>query len=216
MCWPGSKRAGISGQSTCWPEIYLFGSFARGALEPHDVDIAVEFARDERWASHLVNSLRRGRDPHAVFRRALTGGRRGLQFLFDPRASGADFEMMPLWRRDESIQLARERLHAIVPDPRAGRAPRDAMIPQFEGLESWIPRPYREHLVDAVDSHAVALERFTLADGVVGRQPGRRLAPGPPVETRKSLVAVGSRCPRLCGDAGDRSRKGAPARSRCA
>jgi len=43
-----------------WPlslvtELYIFGSFARGAIEPHDVDIDVEFEIDQR----LGRALRR-------------------------------------------------------------------------------------------------------------------------------------------------------------
>jgi len=38
-----------------WPlssitELYIFGSFVRGAIEPHDVDIDAEFEIDRRWA----------------------------------------------------------------------------------------------------------------------------------------------------------------------
>lgn len=45
-------RALDEGQAE-WPmsmvtELYVFGSFARGALEPHDVDIDVEFKPDWR------------------------------------------------------------------------------------------------------------------------------------------------------------------------
>ncbi|MEV7242761.1 nucleotidyltransferase domain-containing protein [Streptomyces sp. NPDC093248] len=50
---------------TSWPlalvqEVWLFGSFARGALEPHDVDVAVRFERDER--------MDRGRRPVPALR----------------------------------------------------------------------------------------------------------------------------------------------------
>uniref|UniRef100_A0AAU2UZP1 Nucleotidyltransferase domain-containing protein n=1 Tax=Streptomyces sp. NBC_00003 TaxID=2903608 RepID=A0AAU2UZP1_9ACTN len=37
--------------------VYLFGSYARGALEPHDVDIAVDFHRDEEMAARLVSMI---------------------------------------------------------------------------------------------------------------------------------------------------------------
>lgn len=37
-----------------WPlglveEVYVFGSYARGALEPNDVDVVIEHGTDERW-----------------------------------------------------------------------------------------------------------------------------------------------------------------------
>jgi predicted nucleotidyltransferase len=63
-----------------WPlklvtEVYVFGSYARGAAEPHDLDVEVEIDRQhERWISHFVTCLsdcRRGLpDPSSL------GGRR--------------------------------------------------------------------------------------------------------------------------------------------
>ncbi|MGW0827020.1 nucleotidyltransferase family protein [Streptomyces sp. NPDC002845] len=49
-----------------WPlslveQVWLFGSFARGAVEPHDVDVAVRFERDERMTELVVQSLLSGR-----------------------------------------------------------------------------------------------------------------------------------------------------------
>ncbi|MGW1364895.1 nucleotidyltransferase domain-containing protein [Streptomyces chartreusis] len=40
-------------------ELCLFGSHARGALEPHDVDIAVDFHHDERIRQLDIAPLRR-------------------------------------------------------------------------------------------------------------------------------------------------------------
>lgn len=75
-----------------WPlslvtDLYVFGSFARGAIEPHDVDIDVEFKIDQRWAEHFTGCLAYGRDPHSPIRRALAGGRRGCQFQFNFRTA---------------------------------------------------------------------------------------------------------------------------------
>jgi hypothetical protein len=154
-----------------WPlslvtELYIFGSFARGAIEPHDVDIDVEFQIDRRWAEHFAGCLAYGRNPHSPMKRALTGGRRGCQFEFNFR-DRADFEMTLLWRQDDTLRTALERLHLIRPDPAAGRAARDAMLPQFEGIDQWIPRPIREAISDAVSTGAMAVERRVLAGGPV-------------------------------------------------
>lgn len=54
-------------------ELYVFGSFARGALEPHDVDIDAEFKPDWRWSTYFADCLAKGRDPHAPLKRTLTG-----------------------------------------------------------------------------------------------------------------------------------------------
>lgn len=93
-----------------WPvsllrELYVFGSFARGALDPHDVDIDVEYESDERWVTHFIGCLSYGKDPHSPIKRALTSGKRGMQFLFNFRER-ADFELTLLWRKGDSLPLA--------------------------------------------------------------------------------------------------------------
>jgi len=154
-----------------WPlslvkELYVFGSFARGASEPHDVDIDLEHDIDQRWAVHFANCLAYGRDHFSLMKRPLTGGKRGCQFTFNFR-SDADFGMTLLWRKGDPLADALKRLHAIQPDPSEGRAPRDAMLPQFDGLDRWIPRPIREAISAAVSGGAITVERVALADGEV-------------------------------------------------
>ncbi|ROP56077.1 hypothetical protein EDD94_5674 [Streptomyces sp. PanSC9] len=51
-----------------------FGSYARGALEPHD---------DERMRQLEVASVFSGRNPHSELRRQLAGRSRGIQFQFN-------------------------------------------------------------------------------------------------------------------------------------
>lgn len=156
-----------SGQGI-WPlsmvtELFVFGSFARGALDPHDLDVDVEFEQDDQWISHFVSALSGGRDPHSPIRRMLTGGKRGCQFTFNFRAQ-ADFDLTMLWQKGESLADALARLDAIEADPEARRAPRDSMLPQFVGIDAWVPRPYREALVAAVNGAAVSTERMQLTD----------------------------------------------------
>lgn len=38
------------------------------------------------------------------------------------------------------------------------------MLPEFEGLDRWIPRAYRENLIDAINMGAIHVERLTLED----------------------------------------------------
>lgn len=153
-----------------WPlslvtRLYVFGSFARGALTPHDVDLVVERDNsDDRWISHFVTSLSYGRDPYAVIRRELTTGKRGCQFVFETNQL-EEFNAILIWERGDSLTVAMDRLAAIQSDESAGRAPRDAMIPEFEGLDDWIPRPDREVLCRAVNEGAITLERIRLQDG---------------------------------------------------
>lgn len=64
-------------------EVYVFGSYARGALEPGDLDVAVVHRTDREFAAGLVGALMSGRDPMAGMKRALKGNKRGIQFQFN-------------------------------------------------------------------------------------------------------------------------------------
>jgi hypothetical protein len=157
----------LAGQDT-WPlrlmtEMYVFGSFARGALAPHDLDVDIEHISDEEWPTHMVQSLSYGRDPYAAMRRMLNGGKRGCQFTFNFRER-ADFDLTLLWRKGDSLAVALDRLNAIAANPEASRARRNSMLPEFEGLDDWIPRPYREAICGAVDANILGLERVLLSD----------------------------------------------------
>jgi len=147
--------------------VYVFGSYARGGTDPHDLDIEVEINRqDDRWLTHFATCLSYGRDPYSLIRRALVGAARSYQFLFEAR-DRVDFPLTLLWRQGDPLSAALDRLHAIQIDDTAGRAPRDAMLPQFDGLDRWIPRPYRERLAMAVDAGAITMQRLHLPDAAV-------------------------------------------------
>ncbi|MGW1507293.1 nucleotidyltransferase domain-containing protein [Streptomyces mirabilis] len=154
-----------------WPldlvdEILVFGSYARGALNPSDVDMVVEHRRDDRLTSEYLHARSYGRDPFASMKRALKGNSRGLQIHFGERKTleAEGFELTPLWTQGESVDAARARLAAITPDPAAGRAPRDHMIEAFDGIDRWVPRPVRITLTDLVDRKAVTIRQLQLPD----------------------------------------------------
>jgi len=154
-----------------WPldlvdEILVFGSYARGALNPSDVDMVVEHRRDDRLTSEFLHSLSYGGDPSASMKRALKGRSRGLQIHFGERKTleAEGFELTLLWTRDEPVDAARTRLSAITPDPEAGRAPRDHMIEAFDGIDRWVPRPVRIDLTDLVDRKAATIRQLQLPD----------------------------------------------------
>ena len=154
-----------------WPldlvdEILVFGSYARGALSPSDVDLVVEHRRDDRLTSEFLHSLSYGGDPSASMKRALKGRSRGLQIHFGERKSleAEGFELTLLWTRGEPVDAARTRLAAITPDPEAGRAPRDHMIEAFDGIDRWVPRPVRIDLTDLVDRKAATIRQLQLPD----------------------------------------------------
>ncbi|RMI44063.1 hypothetical protein EBO15_14175 [Actinomadura harenae] len=180
-----------------WPltlvtEVNVFGSFARGALEPHDVDMDVEYETTTEWASRAVSMHAKGLDPYRMFRQPLLQRRRGCQMLFNFRRE-SDFDLLTLWRRGDTLRTALDRLHAIPVDPTAGRAPRDAMLPEFEGLDRWLPLGLREHLVAAVEAESVKIERVLLEDArvsspYVARLIGRRWKPESPLHRAAHAV----------------------------
>lgn len=111
-------------------EVRVFGSYARGALEVGDVDLAVEFdqTKDEegRWFATLMAG---GFDHLGTLRRELRGDQRALEIHFNEldilRKEG--FEPRLLWRRGDSLEEAHARLAALAPDPSAQRAARDTV-----------------------------------------------------------------------------------------
>ncbi|MGA5082745.1 nucleotidyltransferase domain-containing protein [Streptomyces griseoincarnatus] len=154
-----------------WPldlvdEVLVFGSYARGALNPSDVDLVVEHRRDDRLTSESLHALSYGRDPSASMKRALKGDSRGLQIHFGERKTleAEGFALTPLWPRGEPVTAARARLAAITPDPTAGRAPRDHMIEPFDGIDRWVPRPVRITLTELVDRKAATIRQLQLPD----------------------------------------------------
>jgi hypothetical protein len=128
-------------------EVWIFGSYARGALEVGDVDLAVQFeqTKDEagRWFATLMAG---GFDHLGALRRELRGNQRVLEIHFneldDLRKEG--FEPRLLWRRGESLQEARTRLAGLAPDASAQRAARDTVHPLLAKVEKLIPRPARQ------------------------------------------------------------------------
>lgn len=147
-------------------ELYVFGSFARGALEPHDVDLAVEYSADDEYRGRQIWLMSRSRNPNTDLRADLAGRSRGLQFQFGElenlHADGIATTL--LWRRGDTLETALDRLAAIKLDPDAGRAPRDEMHPAFAGIDRWVPRPARSLLTIWENAGAVSLHQVDLPD----------------------------------------------------
>jgi hypothetical protein len=148
--------------------VLVFGSYARGAPEPRDIDVAVDIDRlDARWRAHLTYSLSYGRDPYSLLRQALVGRARGISFLFERGHGHDDIPMTDIWRRGETVDVAVRRLHKIPLDPAAGRAPRGAMLPVFEGLEEWLPRYLRQEMIGLIDAKVLIVDQLMLMDAFV-------------------------------------------------
>jgi len=154
-----------------WPlglvdEVYVFGSYARGALEPNDVDVVIEHGTDKRWLGESLDASINGRDAYVGMRQALRGRTRGISFQFRGRSSLLDegFELFLLWRKGEPFSLACERLASLGADPEAGSAPRDHMLTEFEGLESEVPRPARIELFGRHAKGRISITPLRLLD----------------------------------------------------
>ncbi|MGP3951176.1 nucleotidyltransferase domain-containing protein [Streptomyces sp. 7N604] len=157
-----------------WPitlvqQVWLFGSFARGAIEPHDVDVAVQFDRDKRMKEIVIQTLLAGRgNPDAQLRRALAGTSRGLQIQFDDSVRGQleseGTVMLPLWQRGDPLEKALDVLYGIAEDSDAGRAERHDMIDEFIGLDRHIPRPVRAELIKWQEQGLITIAKVTLPD----------------------------------------------------
>ncbi|MFD8197845.1 nucleotidyltransferase domain-containing protein [Streptomyces wuyuanensis] len=155
-----------------WPlglvdEVYVFGSYARGALEPNDVDVVIEHGTDKRWLGESLAASLNGRDSYVGMRQALRGRTRGVSFQFRGSSSLLEegFELFLLWRKGEPFSLARERLASLKADPEAGPAPRDHMLTEFEGLESMVPRPARIELYGRHVTGKISITPLRLLDG---------------------------------------------------
>jgi predicted nucleotidyltransferase len=140
----------VNGEGSYLPrvrEVWIFGSYARGALELGDVDLAVEFDQTKNEAGRWFATLMAGGFDHlGALRRELRGNQRVLELHFneleDLRTEG--FEPWLLWRRGDSLEEARTRLLALAPDPSARRAARDTVHPLLAAVEKLIPRPARQ------------------------------------------------------------------------
>src|SRR4051812_34695455 len=114
----------------------VFGSYAAGALEPGDIDINIEFDRERVLEVLDMAPWDFSGIELTAIKRALFGGSRSVNVIEHARRSRRryPFTFTPIWEAGDDRQKAQARLAAITEDPNAGRAPRDHMIPAFEGL----------------------------------------------------------------------------------
>ena len=154
--WEATKRVEgllarvVGGNGSYLPrvrEVWIFGSYGRGALDVGDVDLAVEFDQTKEEAGIWFATLMAGGFDHlGALRRELRGNQRALEIHFneleDLRKEGFDPQL--LWRRGDSLEQADARLAALTPDASAQRAPRDTVHPLLAEVERLIPRPAQQ------------------------------------------------------------------------
>jgi hypothetical protein len=181
----GRLDAGTDWPITLVDVLYVFGSYARGAIEPHDVDVALDFRRDQQMSDAVGASIFGGGNPYTPLRQALLGRSRGVQIQYEASSreqlEADGVPMLCLWRRGDSLETALGVLRSITPDLSAGRAPRDDMIEEFAGLDRVIPRQVRQDLITWRDESRIVISRLVLPE-----------QPAPPTE-REIVYEVNSR-----------------------
>jgi hypothetical protein len=148
-------------------EIWVFGSYARGAAEVGDIDLDVEYHHDRELSTEFVRALSYGRDPHAGFNRELRGAQRIFQIHYGHRdALAGEFpgELVQLYARGDNLEQTLARLHGISERSEAGRAPRDPVVYRLQGLEQHIPRPQRNQVSELVQRGTLAVARVELTN----------------------------------------------------
>jgi predicted nucleotidyltransferase len=147
----------------CVTAVYVFGSYARGALTVGDVDVDIEYdARlDPAVERELIDAVVVGRDWNTPFRKALKPPR-ALQVLFS-RIEMIE-EPVLVYERGETLDQALSRIEAIVPDPEAGRAQRDPVHPAIEPVAADLARPTRILLTELLTAGLLTVELIDLAD----------------------------------------------------
>lgn len=162
--WSGAPPARVR-------ELYVFGSYARGALEPGDVDVIVIHDNPEQayWDnlereikessySGVDAILQVGRRFESAMRRALRkpGEKidiiltRKLEDRIGPSSTIRPEDLVLVWSESKPDYLS--NLAVIIPDPSAGRAPRDHFIDlkrlydRLHTMESTLEMLHKEEL----------------------------------------------------------------------
>lgn len=147
----------------CVTALYVFGSYARGALTVGDVDVDIEYdARlDPAVERDLMDRLVAGRDWNTPFRKALKPAR-ALQVMFNR----VEMIVQPVlvYERGDTLEAALARVEAIAPDPEAGRARRDPVYPAIEAVAEDLARPTRILLTELLAAGLLAVEVIDLDD----------------------------------------------------
>lgn len=147
----------------CVTGVYVFGSYARGALTVGDVDVDIEYDAKLQAAveRELINNLVVGRDWNTPFRKALKPSRL-LQVLFSRIEMIA--EPVLVYERGDTLDQALARVASITPDPEAGRAERDPVHPTIEAVAEDLARPTRILLTELITAGLLEAELIDVAD----------------------------------------------------
>jgi hypothetical protein len=147
----------------CVTAVYVFGSYARGALTVGDVDTDIEYdvRLNPAVEREMLDDLVVGRDWNTPFRKALKPPR-ALQVMFGRHEMIV--EPVLVYERGDTLADALKRIAAITPDPAAGRAERDPIHPTIEPVAEDLVRPSRIMLSELIAAGLLAIEVLDLAD----------------------------------------------------
>ena len=147
----------------CVTAVYVFGSYARGALTVGDVDMDIEYDAKLHPAveRELMDNLVVGRDWNTPLRKALKPAR-ALQVMFSRLEMIA--EPVLVYERGDALDRALARIDSIAPDAEAGRADRDPVHPAIEPIADDLARPIRILLSELLAGGLLDLEIIDLAD----------------------------------------------------
>ena len=122
----------------CVETIRVFGSFARGATDVGDIDLAVKIntSRDKRLHEKLIRRLATGADPWSGWQTSLGARSPILEIHFENHPP--EENMVLLYAAGDSLETCLQRLRALTPDQSATHAPRhweQAKTESLRGLE---------------------------------------------------------------------------------
>ena len=147
--------------------VWVFGSYAAGALNVNDVDLVIEHRYSERLHDDAKHALHNGGNPCRGLDRELRGSWRNMKISYGKSAKESlerqrRVTCILIWRRGEPLTTAQERLAAIKVNPEAGTAPREHVIPELVGFEKKLPIAARRRVEELVASGHVIARRFQL------------------------------------------------------
>jgi len=176
----------------CVTAVYVFGSYARGALTVGDVDVDIEYDAklDPALERELLDRLVAGRDWNTPFRKALRPAR-ALQVMFNRLELIA--APVLVYQHGDPLDEALARVEAIAPDPTAGRAERDPVHPAIEPVADELARPTRILLTELFAAGLLSVELIDLDDAEEADLGDRRFVTGVRLRWRQRRESAGPR-----------------------
>lgn len=143
-------------------EIWVFGSYANGSLQPRDIDLEVIVEHDERYEGQRLASLSDPgvRSPNTEIGTHLFGKRRCFHVGIGDKRLYQDVGHRLIYRRGDDLERSLERLKQIKPDPNAVRKART--LPPLTALDGRITTEELTEISALVEAKWVRAEALTV------------------------------------------------------